>query len=50
MINKENKYGHKGKLVSYFMPLYELYPYQIEDYVKNLKSLVGKLKDAFNNK
>jgi hypothetical protein len=50
MINKENKFGHKGKLVSYFMPLYELYPYQIEDYVKNFKSLVGKLKDTFNNR
>ena len=50
MINKENKFGHKGKLVSYFMPLYELYPYQIEDYVKNLKSQVGKLKDTFNNR
>ena len=50
MINKENKFGHKGKLVSYFMPLYELYPYQIQDYVKNFKSLVGKLKDTFNNR
>ena len=50
MINKENKFGHKGKLVSYFMPLYELYPYQIEDYVKNFKSLIGKLKDTFNNR
>jgi len=50
MINKENKFGYKGKLVSYFMPLYELYPYQIEDYVKNLKSLVGKLKETFNNR
>ena len=50
MINKENKFGFKGKLVSSFLPLYELYPYQIEDYVRSLKSLVGKLKDTFNNR
>ena len=50
MINKENKFGFKGKLVSSFIPLYELYNYQISDYVKNLKSLVGKLKETFNNR
>ena len=49
MINKENKFGYKGKLVSAFMPLYELYPYQIEDNVKYLKSLVGKVNETFNN-
>ena len=50
IINKENKFGFKGKLVSSFIPLYELYNYQISDYVKNLKSLVGKLKETFNNR
>ena len=42
MINKENKFGHKGKLISAFIPLYELYQYQIEDYVRDLKSIIGK--------
>ena len=50
MINKENKFGYKGKLVSSFIPLYELYPYEIEDYASSLKSLVGKLNETFNNK
>ena len=49
MINKENKFGYKGKLVSAFMPLYELYPYQIDDNVRNLKSIVGKSNETFNN-
>ena len=50
MINKENKFGYKGKLVSSFIPLYELYPTQISDNVRNLKALVGKLKETFNNR
>ena len=50
MINKENKFGYKGKLVSSFIPLYELYPTQINDNVRNLKALVGKLKETFNNR
>ena len=50
MINKENKFGYKGKLISAFIPLYELYPYQIEDSIKNLKTLVGKFNETFNNR
>ena len=50
MINKENKFGYKGKLISTLMPLYELYSYQIEDNIRSLKSLVGKLKETFNNR
>ena len=50
MINKENKFGYKGKLISTLMLLYELYLYQIEDNARNLKSLVGKLKETFNNR
>ena len=50
MINKENKFGYKGKLISAFMPLYELYPSQIDDNVRNLKSIVGKFNETFNNK
>ena len=50
MINKENKFGYKGKLISALMPLYELSPSQIDDYTRSLKSLVGKLKETFNNR
>ena len=50
MINKENKFGYKGKLISAFMPLYELYPYQIEDNIRYLKTLVGKFNETFNNR
>ena len=50
MINKENKFGYKGKLISAFIPLYELYLYQIEDNVNYLKSLVGKFNETFNNR
>ena len=49
MINKENKFGYKGKLISSFLPLYEIYRYQIEDNFRNLKATVGKLNEAFNN-
>ena len=50
MINKENKFGYKGKLISAFIPLYELYQYQIEDNIKYLKTLVGKYNETFNNR
>ena len=38
-----NTWIYKGKLISAFMPLYELYPSQIDDNVRNLKSIVGKI-------
>ena len=49
-INKNNKFGYKGKFISAFMSLYQLPPSRIDDYVQNLKSLVGKFKDTFNNR
>ena len=49
-INKDNKFGYKGKFIDAFMPLYDLYPSEINGYAKNLKSLAGKLRDTFNNR
>ena len=49
-INKNNKFGYKGKFILTFMLLYKLKPSKIDDYAQNLKSLVGKLKDTFNNR
>ena len=49
-INKNNKFGYKGKFILTFMLLYKLKPSKIDDYAQNLKTLVGKLKDTFNNR
>ena len=49
-INRNNKFGYKGKFISAFMSLYQLYPSKIDDSAQNLKTLVGKLKDTFNNR
>jgi len=49
-INKNNKFGYKGKFILTFMLLYKLKPSKIDDYSKNLKTLVGKLKETFNNR
>ena len=49
-INKNNEYGFRGKFISSFMSLYQLKPSKIEEYSKNLKILVGKIKDTFNNR
>ena len=49
-INKNNKFGYKGKFINAFMPLYQLYPSKIDDYAQNLKALVGKFKETFNNR
>ena len=48
-INKKNKFGYKGKFITAFMSLYQLYPSEIVDSAKNLKSLLEKFKDTFNN-
>ena len=48
-INKNNEYGFRGKFISAFIQLYQLKPSKIEEYSKNLKILVGKIKDTFNN-
>ena len=49
-INKENKFGYKGKFILAFISLYHLYPSRIDDYAYNLKQLVGKFKEVFNNR
>ena len=48
-INKNNEYGFRGKFISAFIQLYQLKPSKIEEYSKNLKILVGKIKETFNN-
>ena len=48
-INKNNEYGFRGKFISTFIQLYQLKPSKIEEYSKNLKILVGKIKETFNN-
>ena len=49
-INRNNKFGYKGKFITAFMSLYYLYPSKIDDYAENLKALVGKFKYTFNNR
>ena len=48
-INKKNKFGHKGQFISAYIPLYKIYPSEIQDKVYNLRTLVANLKDTFNN-
>jgi len=48
-INKKNKFGHKGEFISAYMPLYKIYPSEIQDKVYNLRTLIANLKDTFNN-
>ena len=49
-INKNNKFGYKGKFINAFLPLYQIYPRKIDDYIQNLKALTGKFKETFNNR
>ena len=49
-INKNNKFGYGGKFILNFMLLYQLKPSKIDDYAQNLKILVGKFKNTFNNR
>ena len=48
-INKFNKFGHQGKFFETFRNLYWIKNSKIGDNVKNLKKMVGKLKEDFNN-
>ena len=48
-INKNNKFGHQGKFFEIFKSLYWIKKSQVGDVVKNLKKMVGKLKEDFNN-
>ena len=48
-INTINQSCYKGKFILAFMLFYQLYPSEIENYAYNVKSLVGKFKETFNN-
>ena len=48
-INKNNKFGHQGKFFEIFQALYWIKKSKIGDTVKDLKKMVGKLKEDFNN-
>ena len=48
-INKTNKFGHQGKFFEKYKSLYWIKPSKVGDVVQSLKSLVGKLKEDFNN-
>ena len=48
-INRTNKYGSQGKLFDIFKSLYWIKLSNVEDTVLNLKKMVGKLKEEFNN-
>ena len=48
-INKNNKFGHQGKFFEIFKSLYWIKKSQVGEVVPNLKKMVGKLKQDFNN-
>ena len=48
-INKENKFGHQGKFFEIYKSLYWIKPSKIGQGIVDLKKIVGKLKEDFNN-
>ncbi len=48
-INKNNKFGHQGKFFDLFKSLYWIKKSKVGDNVKDLKKMVGKLKQDFDN-
>ena len=48
-VNKTNKFGHQGKFFEIYKELYWIKPSKIGDTVINLKKMVGKFKEDFNN-
>ena len=48
-INKTNKFGHQGKFFELYKELYWIKPSKVGDTIINLKKLVGKFKEDFNN-
>ena len=48
-INRTNKFGNQGKFFDIFKNLYWIKLSQVGDTVLNLKKMVGKLKEDFNN-
>ena len=48
-VNKTNKFGHQGKFFEIYKELYWIKTSKIGDTVINLKKMVGKFKEDFNN-
>ena len=48
-INKENKFGHQGKFFEIYKSLYWIKPSKVDKAIVDLKKIVGKLKEDFNN-
>ena len=48
-INKENKFGHQGKFFEIYKSLYWIKPSKVDKTIVDLKKIVGKLKEDFNN-
>ena len=48
-INKENKFGHQGKFFEIYKSLYWIKPSKVGKAIVDLKKIVGKLKEDFNN-
>ena len=48
-INRTNKFGHQGKFFEIFQSLYWIKPSKIDEVAIELKKMVGKLKEDFNN-
>ena len=48
-INKDNKFGPKGKFFEIYKSLYWIKPSKIEEIIKCLKQVVGKINNNFNN-
>ena len=48
-VNKTNKFGHQGKFFEIYKELYWIKPSKVGDTVINLKKMVGKFKEDFNN-
>ena len=48
-INKNNKFGQQGKFLEIFKALYWIKKSKIGDTALNLKKMVGKIKEDFNN-
>jgi hypothetical protein len=48
-INRTNKFGHQGKFFDIYKSLYWIKRTKINDTILNLKQMVGKLKEDFNN-
>ena len=48
-INRTNKFGHEGKFIDIFKTLYWIKHSKVGENVLNLKKIVGKIKEDFNN-